>query len=179
MRIIAGKYGGLRIHPPARMPHTRPTTDAAREGIFNLLQNALDLEGIRTLELFAGTGAVSFELASRGAADLTLVERDPRLAAFLTKEATRIGIPALRVARLDAFSFLTRPPDAPYDLIFADPPYGMNGTEGLPDALLHSAWMKPGAWFILEHTADLRFDAHPFFSRKRNYGTTIFSIFTF
>lgn len=176
MRIISGKYGGMRLNPPGHMPHTRPTTDTAREGIFNILQSATILEGIRTLELFAGTGAVSFELASRGATALTLVEKDPRLAAFLSGEAKRLGIPGIQVLRRDAFSFL-RTEQGPYDLIFADPPYQMEMLRELPDLVLIPRWLTPGGWFILEHDRRSGFDDHPCFSRKRNYGNSIFSIF--
>lgn len=177
MRIIAGKYGGMRIAPPARMPHTRPTTDMAREGLFNMLASALTLEGLRTLELFAGTGLVSLELASRGAEDLTLVEKDPRLSAFLAGEAKRIGIPRFRVVRADVFSFLGRGNNLPYGLIFADPPYGLDTLAALPDQLLTAEWMAQGGHLILEHDGRHHFEDHPCFWRQRSYGSTIFSIF--
>lgn len=176
MRIISGKYGGLRLKPPGHMPHTRPTTDLAREGIFNILDSAITLEGIRTLELFAGTGAVSFELASRGAAELTVVEKDPRLAKFLSSEAERIGIPEIQVLRMNAFAFLGTEAE-PYDLVFADPPYELQTLKELPDLVVIPRWLKPGGWFILEHDRRSRFDDHRCFSRKRNYGNSIFSIF--
>ncbi len=85
MRIISGSLGGRRIAPPANMPHTRPTTDIAKEGLFNILQNNLDFDGLKTLDLFGGTGSISYELASRGATDLTIVEKDDKMAAFIKK----------------------------------------------------------------------------------------------
>jgi len=85
MRIISGALGGRRIHPPANMPYTRPTTDIAKEGLFNILQNRIDFEGIKTLDLFGGTGCISYELASRGATDLTIVEKDNAMFNFIKK----------------------------------------------------------------------------------------------
>ena len=89
MRIISGRLGGRRIHPPANMPHTRPTTDIAKEGLFNILQNQLDFEELKTLDLFGGTGSISFELASRGAPDLTIVEKDDKMFSFIKRTAVR------------------------------------------------------------------------------------------
>ena len=87
MRIISGSLGGRRINPPANMPHTRPTTDIAKEGLFNILQNKLDFEELKTLDLFGGTGSISYELASRGGKDLTIVEKDPKMFEFIQKTA--------------------------------------------------------------------------------------------
>lgn len=177
MRIISGKYGGLRLSPPGNLPGTRPTTDTAREGIFNILEHGLTLEGARMLELFAGTGAVSFEAASRGAASVTLVEKNPRLTAYLSGEAARLGIDQVHVVRSDVFRFLSAEPE-PFDVIFADPPYGLGALTELPELVLSPRWLKPGGWFILEHDRGASFEDHPCFSRKRNYGNTIFSIFS-
>ncbi len=91
MRIIGGEWGGRKINPPAKMPNTRPTTDIAKEGLFNILQSNRELEGLKTLDLFGGTGSISFELASRGASDLTIVEKDPRMLDFIRKTAGRAG----------------------------------------------------------------------------------------
>jgi len=88
MRIISGNWGGRRIQPPTNMPHTRPTTDIAKEGLFNILQNRINLDGIKTLDLFGGTGCISYELASRGASELTIVEKDPIMHNFIKKIAT-------------------------------------------------------------------------------------------
>ena len=86
MRIISGKYGGRRLNPPSNMPHTRPTTDIAKEGLFNILQNRIDFDGINTLDLFGGTGCISYELASRGAGTLTIVEKDVVMYGFIKKK---------------------------------------------------------------------------------------------
>src|SRR5207344_98510 len=97
MRIISGKYGGRRINPPADMPYTRPTTDIAKEGLFNILQNRIAFEGIRTLHIFGGTGSISYELASRGAADLTIVEKDGQMYSFIKKNIEMLGIQNCRI----------------------------------------------------------------------------------
>ena len=106
MRIISGKWGGRRISPPAQMPHTRPTTDIAKEGLFNILQNRMDFEGIESLDLFGGTGCISYELASRGAAQLTLVEKDPIMHAFIKKNAEMLGMENYKVLKMDVFAYL-------------------------------------------------------------------------
>lgn len=176
MRIIGGKYGGTRITPPAKMPHTRPTTDRAKEGLFNILENAMTLEGIKTLDLFGGTGSISYELASRGAAHLTVIEKDARQAAFIQKAAAQLGIEQLQVLRMDVFKFISHCNEQ-YDLIFAGPPYALKTIEDIPELIFQKQLLKPEGWLILEHTPDHHFDTLPEFYRKRNYGTTIFSIF--
>src|ERR1700761_4693592 len=92
MRIIGGDLGGRRVHPPAKMPYTRPTTDIAKEGLFNIFENNLELAGLRTLDLFGGTGSISYELASRGVHDLTVVEKDPSMFAFIQKTSRELGL---------------------------------------------------------------------------------------
>src|SRR5882757_4030909 len=102
MRIIGGELGGRRVNPPAKMPYTRPTTDIAKEGLFNILENNLDLAELRTLDLFGGTGSISYELASRGVRDLTVVEKDPAMFAFIQKSAEGLGLSAfLKAVRMD------------------------------------------------------------------------------
>src|SRR6478672_12099957 len=101
MRIISGELGGRKINPPAKMPYTRPTTDIAKEGLFNILQNQLDFEGLKTLDLFGGTGSISYELASRGAADLTIVEKDTQMYQFIKKNLETFGITNYRLLKMD------------------------------------------------------------------------------
>src|SRR5215211_5051356 len=105
MRIISGELGGRRINPPAKMPYTRPTTDIAKEGLFNILQNNLDFEELKTLDLFGGTGSISYELASRGVKDLTIVEKDNSMAAFIKRTAADLKIENFKVVRSDVFRF--------------------------------------------------------------------------
>jgi 16S rRNA (guanine966-N2)-methyltransferase len=92
MRIISGEFGGRKINPPANMPHTRPTTDIAKEGLFNILQHRIELDGIKTLDLFGGTGSISYELASRGAGDLTIIEKDAAMHDFIKKNLTMLKV---------------------------------------------------------------------------------------
>src|SRR5215203_4007764 len=106
MRIIRGSLGGRRIQPPAKMPHTRPTTDMAKEGLFNVLQNNLDFEEMKTLDLFGGTGSISYELASRGARDLTIVEKDSQMFEFIKKNAAILSFQNFKVVKMDVFRFL-------------------------------------------------------------------------
>src|SRR5215218_8023820 len=106
MRIISGSLGGRKIHPPANMPYTRPTTDIAKEGLFNILQNQLDFEGLKTLDLFGGTGSISYELASRGAHELTIVEKDPQMFGFIKKTLAELKIENAKVVKSDVFQFI-------------------------------------------------------------------------
>src|SRR3954471_10738087 len=125
MRIISGKFGGRRINPPAKMPYTRPTTDIAKEGLFNILQTRFDFEGAKTLDLFGGTGSISYELASRGAAQLTIVEKDAAMHAFIKKNIVELKIENANVIQMDVFNFLLGNNEQ-YDFIFAGPPYALN-----------------------------------------------------
>src|SRR5215471_10306826 len=125
MRIISGKFGGRRIHPPSKMPYTRPTTDIAKEGLFNILQNRIDFEDAKTLDLFGGTGNITYELASRGASDLTVVEKDATMYTFIKKNIDELKIENCKVIRMDVFQFLSAEKDI-YDFIFAGPPYSLN-----------------------------------------------------
>src|ERR1700712_425899 len=106
MRIISGTHGGRRISPPANMPHTRPTTDIAKEGLFNILQNNLYIESLKTLDLFGGTGCISYELASRGAADLTVVEKDSKMYEFIKKTAASLAFDHFKIIRSDVFKYM-------------------------------------------------------------------------
>lgn len=176
MRIISGTLGGRRIQPPANMPHTRPTTDIAREGLFNILRNNIELEGIHTLDLFGGTGCISYELASRGASSLTVVEKDPKMFAFIQKTAAELKLPNLKVVRMDVFKYMDQCSEK-FDLIFAGPPYALGEIDLLPDRVFEKKLLKRKGWFILEHTPRNSYKNHPWFKAERNYGTTLFSIF--
>lgn len=168
--------GGRRIRPPARMPYTRPTTDIAKEGLFNILQNTYGIEGAETLDLFGGTGSISFELASRGASELTTVERDPAMHAFITKTAAELGVKNLRAVRQDVFQFLSNC-TGDFDIVFAGPPYALQDIERLPGSVLDRRLLREGGCFILEHTPRNDFSGHPLLKRVKSYGTTVFSFF--
>ena len=176
MRIITGKYGGRKIHPPAKMPYTRPTTDVAKEGLFNILENNIAIPGLKTLDIFGGTGSITFELASRGATDLTIVEKDPRMYAFIQKSLNDICIENVKAVKMDVFRFLGSCKEK-YDLIFAGPPYSLKEIDELPGIIKRKKLLSKNGWFILEHTPANNYEDESMFRSKRNYGTTVFSIF--
>jgi 16S rRNA (guanine966-N2)-methyltransferase len=176
MRIIAGEMGGRRINPPAKMPYTRPTTDIAKEGLFNIIQNNLDIESLKTLDLFGGTGSISYELASRGAKNLTIVEKDGQMYEFIKKTIDSLQIENMQVVKMDVFRFMDQSVSQ-YDLVFAGPPYALQNIDDLPKIIFEKKMLNPGGWFILEHTPRNNYKEFPFYKTERNYGTTIFSIF--
>jgi 16S rRNA (guanine(966)-N(2))-methyltransferase RsmD len=176
MRIISGDLGGRRINPPAKMPYTRPTTDIAKEGLFNVLQNNLDFEELKTLDLFGGTGSISYELASRGVPDLTIVEKDNQMFSFIKKTSESLGLKNFKLVKSDVFRFIEQCTEK-FDFIFAGPPYALQTIDDLPRLIFEKGLLKENGWFILEHTPRNNYEDFPFFKSVRNYGTTIFSIF--
>jgi len=176
MRIISGALGGRRISPPANMPHTRPTTDIAKEGLFNILQNRISFDGIKTLDLFGGTGNISYELASRGAADLTIVEKDKAMNAFIKKNISSLNIQNCKVLLMDVFHFLNGCSEQ-FDFIFAGPPYALTAIDELPKLIVSKKLIDPKGYFVLEHTPRNNYESFEGFQFQRNYGTTVFSFF--
>ncbi len=177
MRIISGALGGRRISPPANMPHTRPTTDIAREGLFNILQNRMDLDGIETLDLFSGTGSISYELASRGAQKLTLVEKDPAMYTFIKKNMDMLKVANCTLLKMEVFSFLHTCTQT-FDFIFAGPPYALGTIDKLPEIIVAKKMINKGGYFVLEHTPRNTYEKFIGYKFQRNYGTTIFSFFS-
>jgi 16S rRNA (guanine966-N2)-methyltransferase len=176
MRIIGGSMGGRRINPPAKMPYTRPTTDVAKEGLFNIIENNLDVSSLHTLDLFGGTGSITYELASRGALACTIVEKDAAMYAFIKKTVETLQIPKVNVVRMDVFKFIEQC-TSPFDFIFAGPPYALGNIDDLPNLIAEKKLLNPNGWFVLEHTPRNNYEKYPMFVSARNYGTTIFSIF--
>lgn len=175
MRIIRGKYGRRRFDVPSNIT-ARPTTDFARENIFNVLENLVDFEGARALDLFAGTGAISFEFLSRGCAEVVSVERAAVQSAFIKKVARELGDDNLRLVRGDALKFIATC-SAGFDIIFADPPYDMPGFAEVPAAILSSAMVRSGTIVVVEHSKAHDFSSLPQFIDHRTYGSVNFSIF--
>ena len=175
MRIISGIHGGRRFHPPTNMP-ARPTTDIAKEGLFNIIQNNLDIPGLVTLDLFGGTGSISYELASRGCTDLTIVEQDQNTVQFIRRMVEELKFINFKVLKMDVFAYI-RNCTLSFDLIFAGPPYALKNIDDLPLLIFEKKMLNPGGWFILEHTPRNDYEKHPYFHRSKNYGTTIFSFF--
>lgn len=174
MRIIGGKYKG-RIFNPGKQFTARPTTDFARESLFNILHNRIDFEASKTLDLFAGTGSISYELLSRGCTNLTLIELDFKHVQFIKsvlKELNEVS----RVYRADAFKFLESEKNS-YDLIFADPPYDHPRFKEVPQLVLKGSLLAPDGLFVLEHSKYHDFTALPGFQELRRYGSVHFSFF--
>ena len=176
MRIISGTHGGRRISPPTNMPHTRPTTDIAKEGLFNILQNQIDFEEIVSLDLFGGTGCISYELASRGVADLTIVEMDTKMYDYIKKTAETLEFENFKVIKSEVFSFINACSNK-YDFIFAGPPYALTTINDLPLKIFEKGLLKPGGIFVLEHTPRNDYRTYDNYLKERNYGSTIFSTF--
>jgi 16S rRNA (guanine(966)-N(2))-methyltransferase RsmD len=176
MRIVGGTFGGRRFSPPSRIP-ARPTTEVAKEGLFNILNNMLDFEGLKTLDLFGGTGSISYELASRGATDLTLVERDLVTIDFIKKTTKELGITdKLQIIRGDVFKFMKANIEQ-YNFIFAGPPYALDSIDDLPLLVFEKNMLLPEGIFVLEHTPRNDYQHHPHFLKLKNYGTTVFTFF--
>ncbi len=174
MRINSGKFKGRRFNPPDNLP-ARPTTDFAKEGLFNIITNNFEYDEIVFLDLFTGTGNISFEMASRGVTDIAGVELDQRSITFIKQMATDLNI-EINMLRMDVFEYI-RSTKKKFDIIFAGPPYPLENIPALPDEIFEMELLKPKGWFILETNQKYSFDEHPYFLRKRNYGTTFFHIF--
>lgn len=175
MRIIGGKYKGRRITPPSGFK-ARPTTDFAREGLFNVLSNRVNFEEIIVLDLFSGTGSISYEFASRGAKEVHLVERDMKHIAGIRRIIKDTGIPNIRTIHIDVKAYL-KTCSIKYDIVFADPPYELGWLREIPDLVTGSGIMKDEGFFILEHPRDMSFSDNKSFFEHRNYGGVNFSFF--
>jgi len=175
LRIVSGLYRGKTINPPKNF-RARPTTDFAKEGLFNILANVFDFEETEVLDLFSGTGSIGYEFASRGASSIEMVEKNYIHTEFIRKTLLEIGITNARIIKSDVFIYIERM-SRPFDIIFADPPYEMEGIAAIPDKVLNSKLLKEKAWFILEHGGTISFKDHPDCFDHRNYGNVNFSFF--
>lgn len=179
MRIISGLLKGRRIEPPPGLG-IRPTTDRAREALFNILAHRLSFHGLRVLDAYAGSGAVALEFLSRGAAHVTLLEANPRVVTYLNQTAQKLGVTTqLLVMNTRAEAYLANPAAAhAYGAIFMDPPYAMAGKEQLVLTTLQNGWLLPGGQLILEHPVVENYSHMPQLQAMRTYGSTAFSWFT-
>ncbi|MCM1153098.1 MAG: 16S rRNA (guanine(966)-N(2))-methyltransferase RsmD [Muribaculum sp.] len=175
MRIIRGKYGRRRFDVPKNIT-ARPTTDFARENIFNVIENLEDLEGKTVLDLFAGTGAISFEFLSRGCSSVTAVEQAHVQAAFIRKVKETLGDSNLEIVRGDVFRFISSC-RRKFDIVFADPPYDHPRFAEIPSVILQSEMLRPGSLVIIEHSKNHDFSRLPHFIQHRAYGSVNFSLF--
>ena len=175
MRIVSGIYKRRRFDVPKSFK-ARPTTDFAKENIFNVISNLMDLEDATALDLFAGTGSISFELISRGCKEVVCVEKDGAHYAFIKKVMNELKTDALRPMKGDAFKFIESC-NKQFDFIFADPPYALKGLPEIPRLILLNNLLKEGGVFVMEHPKEYDFSDLPYFSQRRVYGAVNFSIF--
>lgn len=175
MRIISGKYKSRRISVPANLK-ARPTTDFARENLFNVLNNRIDWDETHALDLFGGTGSISFELVSRGCPSVMCIEKMPNHLAFIQKTKQSLGADELTPIKADVFKFLQSSRQT-FDFIFADPPYDLDGVDTLPELIFNNQFLRPDGLFVLEHSNKYDFSAHPHFTELRKYGSVHFSFF--
>ena len=177
MRIIGGIYKS-RIFRPGKNFKARPTTDFARENLFNILENRYDFENKKVLDLFGGTGSISFEFASRGCRDVTCVELDRFHYQFINSVIETLGIKRIvKPLNADAFKFVGRTSEH-FDMIFADPPYELKKIAEIPDLILNSNLLNNEGLLILEHGKTNDFSSHPLFRELRKYGSVHFSFFS-
>ena len=175
MRIINGTHKGRSIHPPGNLP-VRPTTDFGKESIFNVLNNFVDFTEIKVLDLFSGTGNMTYEFASRGAKDITAVDMNYKCYAFIKKTAEEFGFQMVKAVKNDSFTYIKNCKDS-FDLIFADPPYEHEKIELIPSLIFEKQLLRAGGWLIMEHSAKNDFQKHEHFLERRSYGKVNFSIF--
>ena len=176
MRIVAGRFKGKRIASPKDIK-ARPTTDFAKEALFNILQHSIPLEGIRVLDLFAGAGGISLEFLSRGASEVISIEQDAALYGHLQRTARALGTENWHLVKADVFSYINSDRST-YDVIFADPPFDMEGTENLPALIRESGLLAPDGLLLVEHYKRLDLSADEWFDVCRKYSNINFSFFT-
>ena len=175
MRINSGKYKGRTIKPPKNL-RARPTTDFAKENLFNVLTNMVDFEECDVLDLFAGTGSISYEFASRGARSVTSVEINPVHFNFIRSTARELGFGNMFVVKANVFLYL-KSETKQFDLIFSDAPYDLEGSEKVVDAVFEKDLLREDGIFVFEHSAKQNFSSHPNFYQLRSYGSVQFSFF--
>jgi 16S rRNA (guanine966-N2)-methyltransferase len=176
MRIISGIHKGRQLHAPAKLP-VRPTTDRAKEALFNYLAHRFDFEIVRVLDLFAGTGNISYEFASRGTKSILAVDIHPGCVSYIRTTAAALGMDALETLQVDIFKWLTQK-RGQWDLVFADPPYTHSSLKELPRLILNNGFLIEDGLFILEHPANFNFQNEGGFVEARTYGQSVFSIFS-
>ena len=175
MRIISGSLKGRRIQAPTNLP-VRPTTDFAKESLFNVLNNRVDFDELVVLDLFAGIGSISYEFASREAQSVLAVDNNSKCADFIKQTAEQLRIENLHVMRTDVFAYIAKTRQT-FDLIFADPPYDLSTMDLLPKLIFEYNLLNPDGIFILEHSESHDYSTVPQFLELRKYGKVHFSFF--
>lgn len=175
MRIIGGSHAGLRLQPPTNLP-VRPTTDMAKEALFNILQHRIDFSGMQVLDLFAGTGNVTLEIASRGATKVVAVDIHFKCIQYVNTTAAKLDLASVKGIRADALKFIASCRDE-FDFIFVDPPYELPQLPDIPRRIFDGGLLKPEAWLVLEHASTRKMPAHPNLMDTRKYGYSSFSFY--
>ena len=176
MRIISGTHKGRQIFPDKNFK-ARPTTDFAKENLFNVLANLIELEGAAALDLFSGTGSISYELASRGAARVVSIEANYHHYAFIKRTAASLGLGSITVYKNDTFAACKKLRGQTFDFIFADPPYNLPRLAEVADAIFENELLAPGGVAVVEHPGTVSFADHPRFFDHREYGSVNFTLF--
>ena len=177
MRIIGGKYSRRLIKPPKNLA-VRPTTDLAKESLFNILNNRIDFTEKTALDLFSGTGSISYELASRGCKEVISVEQNFKCLKFINKAADDFGITTIKVVRYDAFRFIKSTPKK-FDFIFADPPYSLSNILEISKLVFTHQLLNKNGWLVVEHPKEVDFSTQEYFFEHRKYGQVNFSFFSY
>lgn len=177
MRIVSGVLKGRLFHPPSNFK-ARPTTDIAKESLFNILNSFIDYESTTVLDLFSGTGSISYEFASRGCPSVISVEKNFHHFKFIKKCVEDFKLDnIIKPLNTDVFIYLTKVREQTFDLIYADPPFDLNSLDKIPDIVMESNILKNDGLFILEHGANNNFENHKNFSQMRKYGKVCFTFF--
>lgn len=175
MRIVSGKYKRRIISPPKNLP-VRPTTDMAKESLFNILNNYIDFAGKHVLDLFAGTGNISYEFISRGCDSVTAVDTDFGCVRFIKQTAEKLQMENLSVVKQEVFRFVNMT-KRKYDIIFADPPYKLENITEINNAIFNNELLSDNGWLIIEHPKEIDFSSYTGFQEHRKYGSVNFSLF--
>lgn len=177
MRVVGGMHKGRRFSPPANMK-ARPTTDFAKEALFNVLENISHIAQATVLDLFCGSGGISLEFSSRGAKQIVAIDVDPLSKAFIEKTTAKWGVENIRVVKADVFKVLKKPKGS-FDFVFVDPPYADPRFATLPKTILEGGLVREGGWLIIEHSKSTNFAHEPHFHSHKIYGSVNFSFFQY
>jgi 16S rRNA (guanine966-N2)-methyltransferase len=175
VRIISGQWRGRNIIAPKNLP-VRPTTDFAKTALFNILTNHFDFESISVLDLFCGTGNISYEFASRGTTQITCVDENIHCVKFVEDTFEKLNFHTARIMKSDVFSFVDRCEEK-FDIVFADPPFDLRKTEELPEAVLGKNMLKEGGWLVVEHQSKRKLESPMEPDEVRAYSNCAFSIY--
>ena len=175
MRIIGGTHKGRSIHAPNNLP-VRPTTDFAKESLFNILNNEIDFDGVDALDLFCGTGNITYELASRGCGHITSIDVNFKCTSFVKESIVKFNFENVMVMKANVFLYLKQC-SRKFDFIFADPPYANPKINEIPDLIFNNNILNEGGMLVVEHPAEISFSMHPNFNKHKVYGHVNFTFF--